>query len=71
MTRSVKRRWLKTTLSRAATAFAGSNRLVNLFLVAISCIGAIEMSGCAGITSTSPSVVTVALQPTQISLSLG
>src|ERR1700745_2532549 len=71
MTRSVKRRWLKTTLSQAATAFAGSNRLVNLFLVAISCIGAIEMSGCAGITSTSPSVVTVALQPTQISLSLG
>jgi hypothetical protein len=71
MTRSVKRRWLKTNLSRAATAFAGSNRLVNLFLVAISCIAAIEMPGCAGITSTSPSVVTVFLQPTQISLSLG
>jgi hypothetical protein len=71
MMRSVKRRCLKTTLSRAATAFAGSNRLVNLFLVAISCIAAIEMPGCAGITSTSPSVVTVVLQPTQISLSLG
>ncbi len=45
--------------------------MVNLFLVAISCIGAIEMPGCAGITSTSPSVVKVVLQPTQISLSLG
>jgi hypothetical protein len=44
---------------------------VNLFLVAISCIAAIEMPGCAGITSTSPPVVTVVLQPTQISLSLG
>ena len=75
MTRSVKRRWLKTTLSRAATAFARSNRLVNLFLLAISCIAAIEIPGCAGITSTSPStgrsVVTIVLQPTQISLSLG
>src|ERR1700741_794179 len=65
MTRSVKRRWLKTTLSRAATAFAGSNRLVNLFLLAISCIAAIEMPGCAGITSTRPSVVTVVFQPKQ------
>jgi hypothetical protein len=75
MTRSVKRRWLKTTFSRAATAFAGSNYLVNLFLLTIFCTAAIEMPGCTGTTSTGPStgpsVVTVTLQPTRISLSLG
>jgi hypothetical protein len=74
MTRSVKRRWLKTTLSRAATAFAGANRLVNLLLLVIFCTAGIMMPGCAGTTSsghsTGPSIVTIVLQPTQISLSL-
>ncbi len=67
---SIKRRWLKTTLSRAATTFDRSNRPPNLLLLAIFCIAAVAMPGCAGVTSTGPSVVTVVLQPTQVSVPL-
>ena len=70
MTRSIKCRWLKTTLSRAATPFAPSNRPPNLLLLAFFCVAAVAMPGCAGFTSTGPAVVTVVLQPTQISVSL-
>jgi hypothetical protein len=70
MTHSVKRRWLKTTLSRAATPFDRSSRPPNLLLLAIFCIAAVAMPGCAGVTSTGPSVVTVVLQPTQVSVPL-
>jgi hypothetical protein len=67
---SVKRRWPKATLSRAATTFDRSNRPLNLLLLAIFCAAAVAMPGCAGITSTGPSVVTVVLQPAQVSVSL-
>jgi hypothetical protein len=67
---SVKRRWLKTTLSRAATTFDRSNRAVSLLLLAIFCVAAVEMPGCAGTTSTGPSVVTVVLLPMQVSVPL-
>jgi hypothetical protein len=70
MTRSIKCRWLKTTLSRAATTFDRSNRPPNLLRLAIFCAAAIAMPSCAGVTSRGPSVVTVILQPTQISLPL-
>ena len=70
MTHSVKRRWLKTTLSRAATTFDRSSRPPNLLLLAISCIAAVTMPNCAGVTSKGPSVVTVVLQPAQISVPL-
>ena len=70
MTRSIKCRWLKTTLSRAATPFAPSNRPPNLLLLAFFCVAAVAMPGCAGFTSTGPAVVTVVLQPTQISIPL-
>jgi len=70
MTRSIKCRWLKTTLSRAATPFAPSNRPPNLLLLGFFCVAAVAMPGCAGFTSTGPAVVTVVLQPTQISVSL-
>ena len=70
MTRSIKCRWLKTTLSRAATPFAPSNRPPNLLLLGFFCVAAVAMPGCAGFTSTGPAVVTVVLQPTQISIPL-
>ena len=54
---SVKRRWLKTTLSRAATTFDRTNRAANLLLLTVFCAAAIAMPGCAGITSTGPAVV--------------
>ena len=67
---SVKRRWLKTTLSRAATTFDRTNRAANLLLLTVFCAAAIAMPGCAGITSTGPAVVTIALLPTQVSVPL-
>src|SRR5580704_14772382 len=70
MTHSVKWRWLKTTVSRAATTFDRSTHPLNPLLLAIFCIAAVAMPGCAGVTSTGPSVVTVILQPTQVSVSL-
>jgi hypothetical protein len=70
MTHSVKWRWLKTTLSRPATPFDRSNRPPNLLLLAFFCVAVVAMPGCAGVTSTGPSVVTVVLQPTQVSVSL-
>src|ERR1700741_2972670 len=70
MTPSIKRRWLKTTLSRAATTFERTNRIANLLLLTVFCAAAIAMPGCAGVTSTGPAVVTIALLPTQVSVAL-
>ena len=67
---SVKRRWLTTILSRAATTFDRTNRAANLVLLTVFCAAAIAMPGCAGITSTGPAVVTIALLPTQVSVPL-
>jgi hypothetical protein len=67
---SVKQRWLKTTLSRAVTTLDRSNRVVSLLSLAIFCVAAVEMPGCAGTTSTGPAVVTIALLPTQVSIAL-
>jgi hypothetical protein len=67
---SVKRRRLKTTLSRAATTFDRTNRIANLLLLTVFCSAAIAMPGCAGVTSTGPAVVTIALLPTQVSVPL-
>ena len=67
---SVKRRWLKTTLSRAATTFDRTNRAANLLLLAVFCTAALAMPGCAGITSTGPAVVTIAVLPPQVSVPL-
>src|ERR1700722_11110844 len=70
MTHSIKWPWLKTTLSRAATPFDRSNPPPNLLWLASFSMAGVPMPGCAGITSTGPSVVTVVLQPTQVSVSL-
>jgi hypothetical protein len=70
MTPSIKPRWLKTTLSRAATTFDRMNRIANLLLLTVFCAAAIAMPGCAGVTSTGPAVVTIALLPTQVSVAL-
>jgi len=67
---SVKRRWLKTTLSRAAITFDRTNRAANLLLLTVFCAAALAMPGCAGITSTGPAVVTIAVLPTQASVPL-
>jgi hypothetical protein len=70
MTPSIKRRWLKTTLSRAATTLERMNRIANLLLLTVFCAAAIAMPGCAGVTSTGPALVTIALLPTQVSVAL-
>jgi hypothetical protein len=67
---SVKRRWLKTTLSRAATTFDRTNRAANLLLLTVFCAAALAMPGCAGTTSTGTAVVTIAVLPTQVSVPL-
>lgn len=67
---SLKLRWLKSTLSRAATTLDSSSRGVSVLLLAIFCVAAVEMPGCAGTTSTGPAVVTVTLLPTQVNVAL-
>ena len=67
---SIKRRWLKATLSRAATTFDRTNRAANLLLLTVFCAAAIAMPGCAGTTSTGPAVVAITLLPTQVSVAL-
>jgi len=67
---SVKQRWLKTTLSRAATTFDRTNRSANLLSLTVFCVAVLAMPGCAGITSTGPAVVTIAVLPTQVSVPL-
>src|ERR1700733_12551482 len=70
MRQSIKRRWLKATLSRAATTFDRTNRTANLLLLTVFCAAAIAMPSCAGTTSTGPTVVAITLLPTQVSIAL-